>query len=56
MDRLRRGAEEAELTQALTALEFLKHRVVASSSDEATKQPRAALLAFQRDPLAHNPA
>ena len=49
MDRLRRGAEEAELARALAALEFLKDRAVASSSDEAIKQLRAALLAFQRD-------
>ena len=49
MDRLRRGAEEAELARALAALEFLKDRAVASSSDEAIKQLRATLLAFQRD-------
>jgi hypothetical protein len=49
MDRLRRGAEEAELARALAALEFLRDGAVASSSDEAIKQLRAALLAFQRD-------
>lgn len=49
MDRLRRGAEEAEIARALAALEFLKDRVVTSSSDEAIKKVRAALLAFQRD-------
>jgi hypothetical protein len=46
MDRLRRGAEEAELAQALAALEFLKNRAVASSSDQAITKLRAALLAF----------
>jgi hypothetical protein len=45
MDRLRRGAEEAEVAQAWAALEFLKDR---ASSDEAIKPLRAALLAFQR--------
>ena len=49
MDRLRRGVEEAELARALAALEFLRDRAVASSSDEAIKQLHAALLAFQRD-------
>jgi DNA transposition AAA+ family ATPase len=47
MDRLRRVAEEAELARALAALEFLKERTVASPSDEAIRQLRAALLAFQ---------
>ena len=47
MDRLRRGAEEAGLARALAALEFLKDRAVASSSDDAIKQLSAALLAFQ---------
>ena len=47
MDRLRRGAEEAGLARALAALEFVKDKAVASSSDEAIKQLRAALLAFQ---------
>ena len=45
MDRLRRGAEEAEIARALAALEVLKVR---ASSDEAIKPLRAALLAFQR--------
>jgi hypothetical protein len=49
MDRLRRGAEEAEIARALAALEFLKERAVVSSSDEAIKQLRAAILAFQRE-------
>ena len=47
MDRLRRGAEEAKIARALAASEFLKDRAVASSSDEAIKQLRAALLTFQ---------
>jgi hypothetical protein len=50
MDRLRRGAEKTELAQALAAIEFLKNKVVASSSDQAITKLRAALLAFQRDP------
>jgi hypothetical protein len=49
MDRLRRGAEEAELARALAALEFLNDRAVALDSNGAIKQLRAALLAFQRD-------
>ena len=49
MDRLRCGAEEAKIARALAAFEFLKDRAVAPSSDEAIKQLRAALLAFQRD-------
>src|SRR5229473_3369980 len=32
MDRLRRGAEKTELAQALAAIEFLKNKIVASSS------------------------
>jgi hypothetical protein len=47
MDRIRRGAEEAKIARALAALEFVKDKAVASSSDEAIKQLRAALLAFQ---------
>lgn len=46
MDRLRRGAEEAEIAGALAALEFLKDR---ACSDEAIRQLRAALHTFQRD-------
>lgn len=49
MDRLRLGAEEAELAQALAALEFLKDRAVASFSDEVIMRLRAALLACLRD-------
>jgi hypothetical protein len=51
MDGLRRGAEEAELAQALAAIEFLEKRAVTSSSDQAISTLRAALLAFQRDPV-----
>jgi hypothetical protein len=32
MDRLRRGAEKAELAQAVAAIEFLKNKAVASGS------------------------
>src|SRR6476620_173708 len=56
MDRLRRGAEEAELARALAALEFLKDIAATSSSTAAVEQLRAALLAFQHDPVARNPA
>ena len=45
MDRLRRVAEEAELAQALAALEFLKNKGVASSSDQAITKLRAAMAA-----------
>jgi hypothetical protein len=51
MDRLRRGAEEAELAQALAAIELVKNKALASSSDEAVTKLRAALLAFQGDPV-----
>jgi hypothetical protein len=47
MDRLRCRADEAKIARALAAFEFLKARAVASSSDEALKQLRATLLAFQ---------
>jgi hypothetical protein len=49
MDRLRRGAEKAELAQAVAAIEFLKNRAVASGSHQAITDLHAALLAFQRD-------
>ena len=48
MDRLRRGAEEAELARVLAALEFLRNKAFASSSDEGIGQLRAALLALQQ--------
>jgi hypothetical protein len=51
IDRLRRGAEKTELAQALAAIEFLKNKIVASSSDQAITKLRAALLAFQGDPV-----
>ena len=49
MDRPGRGAEEAELAQALAALEFLKDRAEASSSDETIKWLRAVPLSSQLD-------
>src|ERR1700688_4362232 len=49
MDRLRREAEKAELTQAVAAIEFLKNKAVASGSHQAITDLHAALLAFQRD-------
>jgi hypothetical protein len=49
MDRLRRGAEKAELAQAVAAIEFLKNKAVASASDRVITNLHAALLAFQRD-------
>jgi hypothetical protein len=49
MDRLRRGAEKAELAQAVAAIEFLKNKAVASGSHQAITDLHAALLAFQRD-------
>jgi hypothetical protein len=53
MDRLRRGAEKAELAQAVAAIEFLKSKLkskaVAPSSHQAITNLHAALLAFQRD-------
>jgi len=49
MDRLRRGAEKAELAQAVAAIEFLKNKAVAPASHQAITNLRAALLAFQRD-------
>jgi hypothetical protein len=49
MDRLRRGAEKAELAQALAAIEFLKNKAVAPASHQVILNLHAALLAFQRD-------
>lgn len=49
MDRLRRGAEKAELAQAVAAIEFLKNKAVASGSHQVITDLHAALLAFQRD-------
>src|ERR1700737_3261579 len=51
MDRLRRGAEKAELAQAVAAIEFLKNKAVAPASYQAITNLRAALLAFQRDTI-----
>ena len=51
MDRLRHGAEKAELAQAVAAIEFLKNRAVAPASHQAITNLRAALLAFQRDTI-----
>ena len=51
MDRLRRGAEKAELAQAVAAIEFLKNKAVAPASHQAITNLRAALLAFQRDTI-----
>jgi hypothetical protein len=52
MDRLRREAEKAELAQAVAAIEFLKNKAVVSSSNQAIMNLLAALIAFQRDPVA----
>lgn len=49
MDRLRRGADQAELARAWAALGFLRNKAAAPSSGEAIKQLRAELLALQRD-------
>jgi hypothetical protein len=49
MDRLRRGAEKAELAQAVAAIEFLKNKAVAPASHQVIANLHAALLAFQRD-------
>jgi hypothetical protein len=49
MDRLRRGAEKAELAQAVAAIEFLKSKFVAPASHQVITNLHAALLAFQRD-------
>jgi hypothetical protein len=51
MDRLRRGAEKAELAQAVAAIEFLKNKALAPASHQAITNLRAALLAFQRDTI-----
>src|ERR1700694_2734257 len=55
MDRLRRGAEKAELAQAVAAIEFLKNKAVAPASHQAITNLRAALLAFQRDTIGEWP-
>jgi hypothetical protein len=51
MDRLRRGAEKAELAQAVAAIEFLKNKAVAPASHQVITNLHAALLAFQRDTI-----
>jgi hypothetical protein len=51
MDRLRRGAEKAELAQAIAAIEFLKNKAVAPASQQVITNLHAALLAFQRDTI-----
>jgi hypothetical protein len=49
MDRLRHGAEKAELAKAIAAIEFLKSKAVAPASHQVITNLHAALLAFQRD-------
>jgi hypothetical protein len=56
MDRLRHGAEKAELAQAAAAIEFLKNRAVAPASHQVITNLHAALLAFQRDTLGELPS
>lgn len=48
MDRLRDGAEDADLVRAFAALEFLRDKTVASSCDDAIKELHTALLALRR--------
>jgi len=55
MDRLRHGAEKAELAQAAAAIEFLKNRAVAPASHQVITILHAALLAFQRDTVGEWP-
>jgi hypothetical protein len=50
MDRLRLGAADAELTQALVAFELFKNKDMTSYSDQAIEKLRATLRAFERDP------
>jgi hypothetical protein len=56
MDRLRHGAEKAELAQAVAAIEFLKNRAVAPASHQVITNLHAALLAFQRDTVGELPS
>jgi hypothetical protein len=52
MDRLRRGAEKAELAQAIAAIEFLTNKALtspSSASHQVIANLHAALLAFQRN-------
>jgi hypothetical protein len=54
MDRLRHGAEKAELAKAVAAIEFLKNKILASPSSaphQVITSLRAALLACHRDPV-----
>src|SRR5260370_40048342 len=46
MDRLRRGAEKAELAQAVAAIACLKNKAVAPASHQAITNLHAALLGF----------
>ena len=52
MDRLRRGAEKAELAQAVAAIEFLANKALASpssASHQMISNLQAALLAFSAE-------
>lgn len=49
MDRLRRGAREAQLARAWAAFDFLNDRGATSTSNAAVEQLREALLAYQQD-------
>jgi hypothetical protein len=52
MDRLRRGAEKAELAQAVAAIEFLANKALASpssASHQMISNLQAALLAFSTE-------
>jgi hypothetical protein len=52
MDRLRREAEKAKLTQAVAAIEFLRNKILespSSASHQVVASLHAARFAFQRD-------
>jgi hypothetical protein len=56
MDRLRRGAEKAELAQAVAAIGFLRNKILASpssASNQVITSLHAALLACHRDTVGN---
>jgi hypothetical protein len=58
MDQLRRAAKEAEIAQAIAAIEFLKEKLLASPSSPSQQMITsldAALLACHRDAVENSP-
>jgi hypothetical protein len=56
MDRLRREAEKAELSQAVATMEILGNKIPASASNQVIASLHEALLALQRNSVANRPS